>query len=135
MIRIPGCFLCYTPIQNPPEVAPAPCLKNDFVTFGCFNNIAKVTPEVIQVWSEILIRIPNARLLMKNRTFACEQNRRHFTQQFASHGVRTYQLDLIPYSKDTQDHLTSYSRMDISLDPWPYAGRPRNSRVLLILGG
>eukprot|EP00210_Caulerpa_lentillifera_P002502 g2399.t1 len=132
LIRVPGSFLCYTPIPNPPQVAPAPCLVNEFVTFGCFNNIAKITPEVIEVWSEILRTISSARLVMKNKTFACEENRERFMKQFESHGVRSYQLDLIPYSQNVHDHLCSYSRMDISLDPWPYAGTTTTCESLLM---
>lgn len=45
-MRLPGCFLCYTPAPDAPPVAPAPALANGFVTFGSFNALAKETPEV-----------------------------------------------------------------------------------------
>lgn len=46
LIRLPGCFLCYTPPDAAPPVAPLPALQNGFVTFGSFNALAKQTPEV-----------------------------------------------------------------------------------------
>ena len=49
LLRLPGCFLCYTPMRQPPEVAAAPCLQHGYVTFGSFNALAKVTDEVIDV--------------------------------------------------------------------------------------
>jgi hypothetical protein len=49
LLRMPGCFLCYTPMREPPPVAPAPCLMNGSVTFGSFNALAKITDEVIEV--------------------------------------------------------------------------------------
>lgn len=49
LVRLPGCFLCYTPIDNIPPVAPAPCTDNGFVTFGSFNALAKITKDVIKV--------------------------------------------------------------------------------------
>lgn len=49
LIRLPGCFLCYTPMQSPPPVSEAPCKAQGYVTFGSFNALAKVTDEVIEV--------------------------------------------------------------------------------------
>lgn len=46
LVRLPGCFLCYTPADDAPPVAPLPALTNGFVTFGSFNALAKQTPEV-----------------------------------------------------------------------------------------
>ena len=30
LVRLPGCFLCYTPPMDRPAVAPAPCLENGY---------------------------------------------------------------------------------------------------------
>ena len=49
LVRLPGCFLCYTPMQEPPAVAAAPCVTQGYVTFGSFNALAKITDEVIEV--------------------------------------------------------------------------------------
>lgn len=47
LVRLPGgCFLCYTPSLDAPEVSSLPALANGFVTFGSFNNLAKITPQV-----------------------------------------------------------------------------------------
>lgn len=58
LIRLPGCFLCYTPADDAPPVAPLPALQNGFITFGSFNALAKQTPEVraclatpVQYWA------------------------------------------------------------------------------------
>ncbi|CAI9097680.1 OLC1v1034149C1 [Oldenlandia corymbosa var. corymbosa] len=42
LVRLPHCFLCYTPSTEAGAVSPAPALSNGFVTFGSFNNLAKV---------------------------------------------------------------------------------------------
>lgn len=46
LVRLPGCFLCYTPAVDAPPVAPPPALINGYITFGSFNNLAKITPQV-----------------------------------------------------------------------------------------
>ena len=46
---------------------PLPSLKKGYATFGSFNNLAKITPEVVAIWAEILRRAPTARLMLKYR--------------------------------------------------------------------
>jgi predicted O-linked N-acetylglucosamine transferase (SPINDLY family) len=57
LVRLPGSFLCYTPAPDPPAVAPLPAALNGFVTFGSFNNLAKITPTVLSLWARILHRL------------------------------------------------------------------------------
>jgi protein O-GlcNAc transferase len=44
LVRLSGCFLCYTPSPEAGPVVQTPALTNGFVTFGSFNNLAKVNP-------------------------------------------------------------------------------------------
>lgn len=43
LVRLPECFLCYTPSLEAGPVSQTPAIENGFVTFGSFNNLAKVT--------------------------------------------------------------------------------------------
>ena len=54
LLRLPGCFLCYSPMQAPPPVAAAPCEALGYVTFGSFNALAKITDEVVGVRAALL---------------------------------------------------------------------------------
>ena len=56
VLRMPDGYVCYDPPESAPPVGPLPSLKNRFATFGSFNNLAKITPEVVSVWSQILRR-------------------------------------------------------------------------------
>ncbi|HFQ91854.1 MAG TPA: tetratricopeptide repeat protein, partial [Chromatiales bacterium] len=42
LYRLPDCFLCYQGLESSPDVSPLPALDNGHVTFGSFNNLAKM---------------------------------------------------------------------------------------------
>ena len=46
----------------------------------------------------------------------------HVLSQFAEAGLDTSRIDLLPLAAANSDHLGTYAHMDISLDPFPYAG-------------
>jgi hypothetical protein len=52
---------------RPPDYAPAErelsARRSGRLTFGCFNNFAKIKDQVIELWAEILYAAPGARLL------------------------------------------------------------------------
>ena len=58
VLRMPDGYLCYDPPQAAPPVGPPPSQAKGWATFGSFSNLAKVTPEVVAVWAEILRRAP-----------------------------------------------------------------------------
>ena len=65
LIRLPECGFCYAP-GPAPEVNPEPpARQSGQVTFGCLNNPAKVSDEVLAVWSRVLAAVPGSRLLLR----------------------------------------------------------------------
>ncbi|XP_024521713.1 probable UDP-N-acetylglucosamine--peptide N-acetylglucosaminyltransferase SPINDLY [Selaginella moellendorffii] len=122
LVRLPGCFLCYTPSAEAGPIVQAPALTNGFVTFGSFNNLAKITPRVVRVWARILCAVPTARLVVKCKPFCCDGIRDKFLAKFEELGVQPMRLDLLPLILLNHDHMQAYSFMDISLDTFPYAG-------------
>eukprot|EP00887_Chlorella_sp_A99_P005978 scaffold27.g5978.t1 len=132
LVRLPGCFVCYTPPADAPPVAPLPALANGFFTFGSFNALAKQTPEVLRVWSRILLAVPGSRLVLKNKPFACEAVRAQFWQLFEEEGIERSRVDLLPLAPSNPEHLAQYSLVDVSLDPWPYAGTTTTTESLFM---
>eukprot|EP00262_Sarcandra_glabra_P010160 TRINITY_DN2508_c0_g4_i1.p1 TRINITY_DN2508_c0_g4~~TRINITY_DN2508_c0_g4_i1.p1 ORF type:complete len:618 (-),score=71.05 TRINITY_DN2508_c0_g4_i1:81-1706(-) len=122
LVRLPECFLCYTPSPEAGPVSQTPALSNGFVTFGSFNNLAKITPKVLQVWARILCAVPNSRLVVKCKPFCCDNVRERFLSTLEQLGLESLRVDLLPLILLNHDHMQAYSLMDISLDTFPYAG-------------
>ena len=91
------------------------------MTYGCFNNLAKIDEASIALWSTLLRDRGDRRLLL--RTFALDvpRVRDRITARFEAHGVRPDQLILSPASPH-RDLLDSYNAVDIALDPLAYSG-------------
>ncbi|KAI4364057.1 hypothetical protein MLD38_020199 [Melastoma candidum] len=122
LVRLPECFLCYTPSSEAGPVCATPALSNGFVTFGSFNNLAKITPKVMQVWARILCAVPNSRLVVKCKPFCCDSVRQTILSTLEQLGMEPLRVDLLPLILLNHDHMQAYSLMDISLDTFPYAG-------------
>lgn len=122
LIRLPGCFSCYRPSGEAPAVAPSPASTTGHVTFGSFNNLAKVTPVVVGLWAEILRAVPQARLILKDAAFADAGQVARYQGLFAKEDVRGERLEFIPKTATHAEHLALYGRVDIGLDSFPYNG-------------
>jgi predicted O-linked N-acetylglucosamine transferase (SPINDLY family) len=107
VLRVPGSYLTFEVNYAVPNVVPPPCLSTGLITFGCLASQYKITPRVISVWSRILARCPNARLLLKNGDLNNSGNRSYLHAQFAAcvwQGV-----PLLTYSGDRWVSRTSAS--------------------------
>src|SRR5439155_19367448 len=122
LVRLPNSFLCYRPPLECPDPAPPPSASNGYITFGSFNNVAKVNSFVIELWSQVLQAISSSRLMLKAKGLADQQVRDGIVRQFAAHGIGPMRLHLVGTDPSYIDHLRHYSQMDIGLDPFPYHG-------------
>jgi predicted O-linked N-acetylglucosamine transferase (SPINDLY family) len=119
--RLPGSYLCFTPPGEDDTIGPVPALNNGYVTFGSFNNLIKVGPDVVSLWARVLHAVPGSRLLLKTNQFIEPSVRQDVAQQFARHGIPDSRLMLEP-QVPRADYLKPYNRVDIALDPFPYPG-------------
>lgn len=121
-LYIEPCFLCYSPCQNSPDISDLPVLTNNYVTFGSFNNLAKMSDEVVMCWSEILKQVTDSRLCIKARRFADSTIKKDYIKRFGKAGVDESRLDLLRYSDSITEHMNLYNNIDIALDTFPYNG-------------
>ncbi|MFB6464295.1 tetratricopeptide repeat protein [Bradyrhizobium tunisiense] len=115
------CFVTLTPLPAGIERAPAPAIANGFVTFGVFNRISKISDEAAKVWSRILERVPGSRLLIKDVALDDQLVRDNLLARFAACGVPAERIDLLGATL-RGEHLASFNRVDIALDPFPQNG-------------
>ncbi len=130
LLRLPGCFLCYRHPDDAPEVALPPMLENGYVTFGSFNNLAKINSEVIRLWSRVIEAVPESRLLIKNPSLTDEKTRERYYALFEEAGLPRDRVELLGHTPTPSEHLALYSRVDVALDTFPYNGTTTTCEAL-----
>lgn len=123
-------FLCYRPPLTAPEVGMPPFLENGFITFGSFNNRAKINRNVAQVWSEIMKALPSSRLVIKSVSLGDGQTRADLQGMFVHSGIEAERITLHGFSKAVSDHFGLYGTVDIGLDTFPYNGTTTTCEAL-----
>lgn len=126
LIRFSSCAWCYQPPASSPPVAPAPCLKNGYVTFGSFNALSKLNGYTLRLWARLLREIPDARLVLKNYGY----NPERWKPILAEAGLPLERTTILPPSPDEASHLAAYGLIDVALDPHPYNGTTTTCEAL-----
>jgi len=121
LLRLPDGYVCYSPPPYAPDVVPLPALTNGYVTFGCFNNLAKVTPRAIAAWATIMRQLQGSRFILKTHQFSDSATAERIHAAFATHGVVPARVQLRGASPH-RAFLGEYNQVDIVLDPFPYSG-------------
>ena len=119
--RLPHGRLCFTKPSFDLSPNELPALKNGYITFGSFNNFAKLNPGVFETWAEILKRVPNSRLVMSTSQLDNEAIKTYIESTFEAHGIEKNRLDILP-PRPRNEFMLQYNLVDISLDSFPYQG-------------
>jgi protein O-GlcNAc transferase len=130
LIRMPESFLCYLPDRESSEVGNLPTLTSGYITFGSFNNFAKVSPEVMELWANILNAMPDSRLILKAKSFSDRSTCEYVRDVFNLKGIAEERTELLSWEPSTTGHLDIYNRIDISLDTFPYNGTTTTCEAL-----
>ncbi len=119
LIRLPRLPFAYRPPADMPPVAPLPAVSNGFPTFAYFGRLERLNAGVVATWSRILDRIPDARLVLNNRSLQERAFRRQLLDRFAAHHIGPERLDLT-YTTPQPRTWAAYGTIDIALDPFPH---------------
>jgi predicted O-linked N-acetylglucosamine transferase (SPINDLY family) len=98
-----------------------PALKNGYCTFGFFNRAPKASDEAIKTWADILTKIPDAKLLMKDIGFDAEPVVASLRKKFSLLGISSDRIRFLGFTPHLE-HLAAFNEVDICLDPFPQNG-------------
>jgi predicted O-linked N-acetylglucosamine transferase (SPINDLY family) len=91
-------------------------LPESGIVFCCFNNAYKITPEVFEIWMQLLKDVPGSVLWLLLEFDIVTANLRAAA---AKRGIDPARLVFAPRAPLT-DHLARHALADLFLDTWPY---------------
>jgi predicted O-linked N-acetylglucosamine transferase (SPINDLY family) len=118
IIKMSNIWNCHSGFKFKREFSELPIKKNKYITFGSFNNFLKISDNVVEVWSQILKKINNSKLILKS---SLNVNKNIILEKFKKFGVYN-SIEFMERAQDIEKHIKSYKKIDISLDTFPYNG-------------
>lgn len=119
-LTISGSHFCFSYLRGKyPEITESPFRRNGYITFGCFNNFAKITDKMLENWSIILNKVPNSKLILKHKLLGYEEGQQLAKARLLKAGISIDRVELRGFSSD---YLQQYNDIDIALDTFPYTG-------------
>tara|TARA_X000000368_G_scaffold340085_1_gene278247 strand:- start:203 stop:1873 length:1671 start_codon:yes stop_codon:yes gene_type:complete len=118
VLFLPNIWNCHSGFEFSRQEYPAPFLKNNYITFGSFNNFNKINSSVVKIWSNILKNIPNSKLIIKSPT---KKDIDYVEHLFDINKVKE-SISCLPPEKEFINHLSLYQKIDIALDTFPWNG-------------
>ena len=118
IIYLPNIWNCHSGYDFERLENEMPFKKNNFITFGSFNNFLKINDSVIEVWASILKKVKNSKLVLKtSNSISLETYKKKFEEYDVASSV-----NFLNYSKGFNEHLNKYKQIDIALDTFPWTG-------------
>jgi protein O-GlcNAc transferase len=120
---LPNTRLCFTEPGNADKikVSPLPVLDSNFITFGSFQNMTKISDEVLSLWGKVFEELPSAKLRLQNRHMDCQDTKDQLLNRLSSLGIDAGRVELIG-SVSRDEYLLSHAKVDMILDTFPYTG-------------
>ena len=118
VIRLPGCYQPYDSKQKISDRIPTRAeegLPENAYVYCCFNNNYKITPEVFDVWMQILREVPDSVLWLYEGNSEAVLNLR---KEAEVRGVDPSRL-IFAKKKPIDEHLARHKLADLFLDTFP----------------
>jgi predicted O-linked N-acetylglucosamine transferase (SPINDLY family) len=109
----------FLPEKSAPPVNILPAMHNGYVTFGSFNRLNKLRPDVIALWAELLHEQPSSRMLLG--AISSDEDEQLLIDWFANAGIARERL-MFRRRSSIPVYLQQHFHVDICLDTFPYTG-------------
>jgi predicted O-linked N-acetylglucosamine transferase (SPINDLY family) len=119
--RLPHTRMCMAPVQGAPEVSVTPALAAGHFTFGSFQEMPKITDAVLDVWAQVLHRVPQARLRVQSGGLSTPVDQAAFAARLVARGVAPERLQLLG-RVSLSDFFSAHSEVDVLLDTFSFPG-------------
>ena len=119
--RLPETYVCFTPPDFEVPIVPLAALSVGHVTFGSFNNLLKISDDVVALWARVLLAVPDSRLFLKTKQLSSAGAKQAMQDRFAAHCIGADRL-ILEGDSPRAELLAAYQQVDIALDPFPLPG-------------
>lgn len=104
-------------------------LSQEAFIFACFNNNYKITPEIFDVWSKIILETPGSQLWLLEDNLTAKKN---IIKEAKKRGVTKNRIIFAP-RVDIPKHLARHQHIDLMLDT-PYYNAHTTANDALWMG-
>lgn len=128
---LPDTRFCFFPpvTASPIAVGTTPALRKGYITFGSFQSLRQITDAVLNAWSEILARLPTARLRLQSAPLSFPECVSDMRRRLNEARIQIDRVDLIG-GTSLDGYLAAYSEVDLVLDTFPFPGRTTTAEAL-----
>lgn len=121
--HLPHTRLCFTPpaADIAQELTSLPANKNGFITFGCFQNLDKLSDSIMMLWGEILENCPNSKLMLKNMALKDTEAKQTLISRFETLNIPIERV-ILEEGSSRELYLAAYGNVDFMLDTFPFPG-------------
>jgi protein O-GlcNAc transferase len=118
LVYLPG-NAPFQPHASASPVNALPALAAGRLTFGSFARADKINDATLQLWSRLLLELPQVQMILGG--IARGSLHARFIERFAAHGIARERLIFHPRG-DMSAYLALHHQVDICLDTIPYCG-------------
>ena len=109
----------YAGRNDVPASKGTPALHTGYIQLAAFQEYRKLNDDILQVWRELLERLPQARLLLKSIPFESFSLRKAAAERLSRLG---FPMERVVLEAGDERYMERYLDVDILLDTYPYTG-------------
>ncbi len=95
--------------------------KNNFITFGCLQNLKKINNNLLKAWADIYRKNNNVKFVLRNGMFNNEKIKEEYLKKLNDLGIPAENIEILP-SVNIKSYMKSITEIDILLDTYPFNG-------------